>query len=150
MNLVLSVTGVREIDNVLKAWPRDLTHKTLGAAHLAAAKPLIEKEKLLAPEGPTGHLVDSISGEKVAIARANNIGEVRVGPRRTRQHRGHHAHLVEHGTVSRQTKSGANRGVMPAEPYAQPAFEQTKGQVESRIAVEIGRVMVRTMKRFLK
>jgi HK97 gp10 family phage protein len=147
---MISVTGDKAIDAVLGGLQRELTHKVLGAAHLAAAEPLIHKDHLLAPVGETGNLADSIGGEKVPIAKANSLGEVRVGPRRTRQHRGHHAHLVEKGTKRRTTDSGANRGIMPAEPLAEPAFEQTKGKVEQNIAQEIGKSVWRTMKRYLK
>src|ERR1700754_827425 len=98
MNVRLSVTGVKEIDKVLKAWPKELSHSALGAAHLAAAKPLIEKEKLMAPEGPNGNLVDSIGGIKTPIKKAQVIGEVSVGPRRTGRFKGNHGHLVEFGT----------------------------------------------------
>jgi HK97 gp10 family phage protein len=146
----VSVTGVKEIDNVLRALPRELTHQVLGAAHLAAAKPLIEREHLLAPVGETGNLAESIGGVKTPLKKASEIGEVQVGPRRTRDKRGHHGHLVEKGTKKRRTKSGANRGIMPAQPFAEPAFEQTKHQVEKNIANEVGRVVWRTMKRHLK
>lgn len=150
MSVKVSLTGVKEIDSVLKALPKELSHKVLGAAHLAAAKPLIEKEKLLAPEGPTGNLVDSIGGDKTPISKANALGEVTVGPRRRKPYRGFAGHLVEKGTKRRQNKKGANRGVMPAKPFAEPAFNQTHKQVENRIAEETGKSLVRSMKKYLK
>jgi HK97 gp10 family phage protein len=146
----LSVTGVKEIDNVLKAMPKELSHQTLGSAHLAAAKPLIEKAKLLAPEGPTGNLVDSIGGVKTPIKKAGVIGEVRVGPRRTRTHRGHHGHLVEFGTKPRANKKGSNRGTMPKQPFMEPAFQQTNPEVVNRISTEVGKKVYNVMKRFIK
>lgn len=149
MNVKISITGAKEIDQVLKAMPKELTHKVLGAAHASAAKPLIEKEKLLAPEGPTGHLVDSIGAVKTSIKRANVIGEVNVGPRSGR-FKGNHGHLVEFGTKPRRTKKGANRGFMPAHPFAKPAFDQTKNQVEGLISQSVAKVVLRTMKRYIK
>lgn len=149
MNVSISITGAKEIDTLLKQMPKELTHKVLGAAHADAAKPLVEKEKLLAPEGPTGNLVDSIGTVKSTFKKANTIGEVNVGPRGGK-FKGNHGHLVEFGTRPRQTKNGANRGVMPAHPFVQPAFSQTKGQIESRIAGSIGKVLLRTMKRYAK
>ena len=148
MSVTISITGQKEIDNVLRMMPRELSHAVLGAAHLAAAKPLIEKEKLLAPEGPTGNLVDSIGGVKMSAKRTDNIGEVRVGPRRGGRHKGFHGLFVNDGTKRRQTKTGANRGVMPAEPFAQPAFEQTKNTVEKGIAANIGKQVIRVMKKY--
>lgn len=35
-----------------------------------------------------------------------------------------HAHLVEFGTVERETKTGASRGVMPAQPFMRPALDE--------------------------
>ena len=149
MKFAVSVTGVKEIDSVLKALPAAVSHKVLGAAHLAAAKPLIQRETQLAPI-LSGDLSESIGGEKTPISRANAVGEVVVGPRRSRQHRGYHGHLVERGTKRRVNKKGANRGVMPAHPFIQPAFDQTHIQVEKNIALEVGKSVWRTMKRYLK
>src|SRR5690606_29094571 len=70
------LTGHKDIDRVLKALPKELQHTVQQQAHVDAAKPLIEKEKLLAPEGPTGNLVDSIGAVKIPLRRANFIGEV--------------------------------------------------------------------------
>lgn len=149
MNVRISVTGVKEIDKVLNAMPKELTHKVLGAAHASAAKPLIEKEKLLAPEGPTGNLVDSIGAVKTSIKRASVIGEVKVGPRSGR-FKGNHGHLVEFGTKPRRNSKGANRGFTPARPFAKPAFDLTKTQVEGNISQAIAKVVLRTMKRYIK
>jgi HK97 gp10 family phage protein len=147
---MISVTGDKAVDAALKAMRLELSHQVLGNAHLAAARPLIDREHLLAPVGETGNLAESIGGEKVAIAKANSLGEVKVGPRRTGRYKGHHAHLVEKGTKRRYTDSGANRGVMPAKPFAEPAFEQTKGQVESNIGSEIGKRVYRAAKSHIR
>jgi HK97 gp10 family phage protein len=149
MNVKVSLTGQKEIDQVLKNMGKDLTHKVLGAAHATAAKPLIEREKQLAPTGPTSNLVDSIGAVKATAKKATVMGEVNVGPR-TKRFKGNHGHLVEFGTKTRRTKNGANRGVMPAHPFAKPAFDQTKLQVEGGISTAIGKVVLRTMKRYIK
>lgn len=147
---MISITGLREIDKVLEELPKQMTHTILGAAHAAAAKPLVERAKLTAPEGPTGNLVDSIGAVKTSIKRADKIGQVWVGPRRKGRYKGFAGHLVEFGTKRRRTKKGANRGIMPAKPFMAPAFNQTKSEVERQIAQQIGKVMVRTMRRHLK
>lgn len=147
MNVRLSVTGVKEIDSVLKGMPLLLTHQVLGSAHLAAAKPLIEKEKLLAPEGPTGNLVDSIGAIKTPFKKANSVGEVSVGPRRSRRYKGHVGHLVEFGTKPRKTKKGAYRGIMPKKPFAEPAFRVTQSMVVGNISEQVGRKLYSFMKR---
>jgi HK97 gp10 family phage protein len=145
----LSVTGLKEIDKVLRELPLQLTHNVLAQAHTAAAKPLVDRAKLLAPEGPTGNLVDSIGTERLPRGSAE-IGQVQAGPRRSRKHRGHAGHMVEYGTKKRANKSGANRGVMSKQPFMRPAFEATKTQVEGSIAEQIGRKLFNFMKRTLK
>ena len=147
---MISVTGVAEIDKVLKELPKQMTHTILGAAHAAAAKPLVTKAKLLAPEGPTGNLVDSIGVSKTNIKKADKLGEVRVGPRKKGGYKGFAGHLVEYGTRKRRTRKGVNRGLMKPKPFMKPAHQQTKNEVEKGIAVNIGKVMVRTMRRYLK
>jgi HK97 gp10 family phage protein len=146
----LTLIGEQAIDNVLKALPQTVTHSILGSANMLAAKLVVEKEKLLAPEGPTGNLVDSIGAVRTSLRKSTSLGQVIVGPRRKGGFKGFAGHLVEYGTRRRYTKSGANRGIMPAKPFALPAFEATKGQVEQSITESIGKVMIRTMKRYLK
>lgn len=150
MSVKISWTGVKEIDKALQMMPKELNHATLGSAHLAAGKPVIEKAKLLAPEGPEGNLVDSIGGIKTPMKHAGSVGEVSIGPRRTRTYRGHHGHLVEFGTRPRKNKKGANRGVMPAKPFMEPAFQSTKAKVIENIRVEIGKKVYATMRRYIK
>jgi HK97 gp10 family phage protein len=147
---MIKVTGVAEIDKVLKELPKQMNHSILGAAHAAAAKPLVEKAKLLAPEGPTGNLVDSIGVVKTTFKKANSVGEVKVGPRRRGGHKGFAGHLVEYGTRKRQTKKGANRGTMKAKPFMKPAFQATKGVVENDISNQVAKVVIRTMKKYVK
>jgi hypothetical protein len=150
MKFHVSVTGVQAIDKALSGMQKEMTHTILGQAHAAAAKPLIEKEKLLAPEGPTGGLIDSIGATKTPIKKATVIGEVQVGPRRSRKYKGHHGHLVEFGTAKRATKKGANRGIMPKKPFAMPAFIATHTEVVGRISTEVGRKVWAVMKRYIR
>ena len=147
---MISITGLKEIDQVLKNLPKEMSHKVLGSAHFAAAKPLVEKEKLLAPEGPTGNLVDSIGATRLSLKKASELGEVSVGPRRKGGYKGFAGHLVEYGTKERKNKKGASRGKMPKNPFAEKAFAATKGQVENNIKNELGKVVLRTMKKFIK
>lgn len=151
MSVKISVTGVREIDQVLRQLPAQLSHQVMGTAHAAAAKPLITKAKLTAPEGPTGNLVDSIGAVKTPMKRAGNIGEVAVGPRRSRRYKGHHGHLIEYGFRTRAR--GRNRGkktFVQGKPFMKPSFEATKTEVIERIRVEVGRKLYATMRRYIR
>ena len=148
MDVSLRLTGQEEIDKVLRGLPKQVNHKILQAAHTSAAKVLVEAEKLSAPEGPTGNLVDSIGVIKTPIGRAGALGEINVGPRRGR-YKGYAAHLVEYGTRRRNFK-GANRGVMPKRPFAQPSWERTKGRVVNGINQHLGRHLYNFMRRTIK
>lgn len=150
MSVKMSITGVREIDAVLREMPRQLTHQVLSAAHAAAAKPLINRAKLLAPEGPTGQLIDSIGAVKTSVKRANVIGEVTVGPRRSRRHKGHHGHLIEFGFRTRARSGRGKKTFVPGRPFMKPAFSATQPVVVEGIRVEIGKKLHATMRRHIK
>jgi HK97 gp10 family phage protein len=149
-DIKVSFTGVKEIDAVLKGLPLQLNHKIMGQAHADAAKPLIDRAKLLAPEGPTGNLVDSIGVEKTGFAKATEIGQVAAGPRRGGRNKGYAGHLVEYGTKARFNKRGAYRGKMTAKPFMKPSFDQTKGEIENRIATSVGKKVLAYMRKTLK
>lgn len=151
----LKVLGAKEINRALDGLPKELTHKIQQQANLDAAKPLIEKEKLLAPEGPTGNLVDSIGGIKVSQKKAVEIGEVHVGPRLRRPYRGQAGHLNEFGTKKRYLKGlgkypqGTSRGVMPAKPFVRPALQATKDIVLAGIQNATAKRLVARMRKDL-
>ena len=142
------VTGVKEIDAVLRGLPQQLQHKIVQQGNANAAKLLVDQAKLLAPEGPTGGLVDSIGVIKPSFSAADGVGEVHVGPRRGR-FKGQKGHLVEFGT-KRRDKKGPNRGVMPKHPFMEPAFNRTKDRVLDNITTGIGKKLFAFMKRTIK
>ncbi len=168
-NFNITVTGVKEIDDCLNKMPLVLTERVLQLAGVAASKVLVEKARLLAPEGPTGNLVDSIGAVKSSFNKVatllRDVGEVTVGPRRGGiggggRYKGNAGHLVEYGTRPRRTKGrskgrkriikNANRGVMPKKPFMEPAFQATKDQVLSQYNAQVGKQLVNVMKRTLK
>lgn len=148
MDVRLTLTGAKEVDNVLRGLPLQFTHKVIQTANFDAAKVLVEKAKLLAPEGATGGLVDSIGTVKPSIVRSNELGEVLTGPRRGR-YKGHAAHLVERGTVKRD-KGYPNRGIMPKHPFMEPAYLATKDKMFDNIRDILGRKVFAFMSRTIK
>lgn len=148
----IRLTGVAEIDAVLKGLPKEVNNKLLTTAHTNAAKFTVEKAKLLAPEGPTGNLVDSIGTQAVGFKSQRELGTTHTGPRRGRGRgqRGFAGHLVEFGTKTRKTKNGANRGKMTAKPFMAPAWEATKSKVEPSISEFLGKAILNFMRRKLR
>lgn len=139
---MIRIQGINEIKAVLAALPLDVRHPIMQATHAEAAIPLIHKAHRLAPVGRTGNLAESIGVEKPSLKRAGEVGEVRVGPKRPK---GSHAHLVEYGTKDR-----GRTGVMPKEPFMEPAFEAEKNDVFRNIDEILGRRMIGTMRRKIK
>lgn len=148
MNVQLSITGLKEIDDVFRGFPGVYNHRILQAAHAEAAKPLIYKEHLLAPVGKTGKLADSIGVIKMPFTKAASIGEVQVGPRRGR-FGGSAAHLIEFGTKMRNF-NGANRGRVTAKPFIEQAFDATYQQVIDGISLALAQKGYAFMKRIIK
>lgn len=147
---MIRLTGDKEIDAVLKGLPDVINDKLSRMAHTRAAKVTVDKAKLLAPEGPTGNLVDSIGTIATGSKSQRALGETFTGPRRKGGHKGFAGHLNEFGTKIRKTKRGANRGKMIAKPFMAPAWEQTKGKVEALISDELGMALVKFMRKTLK
>lgn len=159
---MIRLTGVKEIDDVLRGLPLQVNDKILQAANASAAKYLVDREKLLAPEGPTGNLVDSIGIVRGGFGQVQSgrrsIGQVTIGPRRGGKYKGFAGHLVEFGTKARYTKGtgkkrkvvNAYRGIMKSNPFAELAFDQTKNIVLGSINEQLGKSLISYMKRTIK
>lgn len=149
--MTVRLTGVKEIDSVLKGLPLQVTDRVLQNAFSDAAKPLVQTAQSIAPKD-TGTLAESIGVTKEPAKTLVNraVGQIQVGPRRKGKYKGYHGHLIEFGTTIRETKSGANRGNVKPDPFMEPAFNQTSGQVENRINNSIGKKLLGFMKRTIK
>lgn len=144
MSVKISVTGLAEIDKVVKGLPLQLQDKVLMQAHADAAKPLVLMAKELVPKGKTHNLEKSIGVEKVGIKRTDQVGLVLVGPRRRGGNRGFHGHLIEYGKTNRD-----GTRTMP-DPFMRPAFEATHPTVEKQISTSLGKKVNSFMKRTIK
>ncbi len=143
MDIGFNLTGVKELNDVFKGMPLQVTHRVMQAANADAAKILVSKAKSLSPVR-SGGLVNSIGTVKPSFRRSNEIGEVHTGPRRGR-YKGYHAHLVEYGTKKR--KRG---GIMPKRPFMKPAYMATHNQILTNINEKIGAKLTGFMRRTLK
>jgi HK97 gp10 family phage protein len=143
-----TVIGAKELQAVFAGMPQLLEHKILQQGNADAAKLIVNAAKLMAPEGPTGNLVDSIGTIKPSFSASDAIGETHTGPRRGR-FKGYAGHLVEFGTKKRNYR-GANRGTMPKKPFMEPAFNKVKDQVIAQIETSIAKKLYAFMKRTLK
>lgn len=142
--MALSVTGVEEIDRLLKGLPLEVNDRLMKSAHADAAKPLISAAKSLVPV-KTGTLRESIGVERVSLKVANEIGLVKIGPRRRNGYKGFHGHLIE---FSHFTRDGVNKTT--PKPFMEPAYYQTRRQVEDGIKESVGKKVYAFMKRTIK
>ncbi len=142
--MTTTVTGAKEIDQVLRMLPAALNHSVLQKAHERAAVPMVNAAHLLAPVGKTGNLADSIGVVKPSLKRVGASGEINIGPRRGGMYKGYHAHLVEY------PKTNRDGSMSTPHPFMEPAFERTKDQVLGKINQEIGIVVYTTMKRYIR
>lgn len=149
MDIKVKLTGAKEIDEVLRGLPLQVNHKILQQAHTSAARVLVNTAKLTAPEGPTGHTVDSIGTIKVPVSKATELGLVHTGPRRGR-YKGNKAHFSEHGTKARFNKSGAYRGAVTGQHWMEKAWDQTEGKVMSLINGFVGKHLWNFMRKTIK
>lgn len=144
MSVQISVTGIKEIDAVLKGMPLILQDRVLKTAHADAAKPLVQAASALAPLGKTGNLQKSIGVERISLKKVDAIGLVQVGPLRKGGRKGFHGHLIEYGKTNRDGSR------TKPQPFMGPAFDQTQRIVEAGISESIGKKLFQFMNRTIK
>lgn len=160
----MRLTGIKEIDAVLKGLPKQLQHKVLVNAHAAAAKPMIQSAKSKINR-VSGNLQDSIGVIKSSTKRSSDrLGMVTVGPRRGGSLKGYHGHLLEFGHWTRpqiKTLMGfggvklvrkdykGQKWVKP-KPFMKPAFDETVTQVADNAKIEIAKKLESFMRRTIK
>jgi len=131
--------------------PKSLASAAIGAGVKRAMKPAEEELKRQTPVGPTGNLRRGIAtkakrytktGSAVAIVGYRKAGTGKPPKEGTKRRnkasdKTQHQFLVEYGSKPRVTKSGANRGRMPAiDPIGQAsraAESQVKALLESEM-----------------
>lgn len=138
----LKLVGDRELAKAIQGLPDRLSDTEFQKANVKAAQPLADRMHRLAPVGLTGNLAESIGIVKSGKGNKGELGLISIGPRRKGGYKGFAGHLVEFGTKRRRTKTtNANRGIMPKDPFVEPAWEQTKDEVLGSIDKHLGKVV---------
>ena len=119
----------RAVDAALAKIDVKANNKAILKGERAAAKflkPLVKKAAPVGPksDGHSGSLRRSVA--QFTAKRQKPGAGIRVKAR--------HRHLVVRGTRKRSTKSGANRGVMPANPFVAQVADQ-HGDAAMNIAI---------------
>jgi HK97 gp10 family phage protein len=131
--------------------PKSLASAAIGAAVKRAMKPAQDELKRQTPVGPTGNLRRGIAtkakrypktGSAVAIVGYRKSGgskPPKEGAKRRNKaaDQTQHQLLVEYGSDPRVTKSGANRGRMPAMHPIEQASRAAESQVKELLVSEM-------------
>jgi hypothetical protein len=131
--------------------PKSLASAAIGAGVKRALKPAQEELKRQTPVGPTGNLRRGIAtkakrypktGSAVAIVGYRKSGTGKPPKEGTKRRnkasdKTQHQFMVEYGTKPRVTKSGANRGRMPAMHPIEQASRAAESQVKALLESEM-------------
>lgn len=131
--------------------PKSLAAAAIGAGVKRALKPAEEELKRQTPVGPTGNLKRGIvtkakrypkTGSAVAIVGFRKSGTGKPPKKGTKRRnkasdKTQHQFLVEYGSKPRMTKSGANRGRMPAMHPIEQASRASASQVKALLESEM-------------
>jgi len=140
--------------------PKSLASAAIGAGVKRAMKPAEQALKQAVPVGPTGNLKRGVAtkakrypktGAAVAIVgfrKAGSKGPPKEGTKRRNKasDKTQHQFLVEYGSKQRRTKSGANRGRMPAKAPIQMAWRAAEAQVKGLLTSEMKEAYERALK----
>lgn len=134
----------RELDRLLDTLTDDRQVRSVyDKAVGEGARVLVNNLKAATPKGATGNLRRSVGQVTSAKARSrygrnSRRGVVRiVGFRALRgggnTEKGFHAHLIEDGTVERQTKAGRSTGRVAARNFAFPVLNFSRNMIQLRV-----------------
>lgn len=140
--LKLRITGWKEIERALRQLPPKLERRTMSEAMRTAGTPIKQAMRsALRGHKRTGDLRRSITSRVRRYGKGYVVGV--YGPSWPL---GAHAHLLERGTKERWTKHRAYRGRMPVIPFAKPAYESSKAEVQKRLQMKILQIIHRLVR----
>lgn len=137
----MKVENDRLLEKLLRSLPAQIERRITRRAVRAGGAVILKAAKAQAPRGQKrGEKKPGNLRRSMTQSRGLRIRKYPRG-RRTKYIAvagpgwplGAHGHLVEAGTESRETKTGANRGVMPATPFMEPAFKAKRAQAQKKV-----------------
>lgn len=140
----LEIVGLERLKDALKDVTPRVANNILRGYIADHARILRSRLRSTAPVGPTGNLKKSIF-----MRMRRGRGDV-IGAEVYTKGKGYHWHLVEYGTKSRQTKSGANRGVARPKPFVRRALRQTRDDFDREMERKFINRLKSTLERELK
>jgi HK97 gp10 family phage protein len=129
------------LEKLLRSLPGKIERRVTRVAVKAGGAVILKDAKRRAPKGPGGK---DYKGGNLRRSMTQSRGlRVRKYPRGGRQKYiavagpgwplGAHGHLIESGTVKRETKKGANRGAITPDPFLEPAFKRKSREAQRKV-----------------
>lgn len=140
----VEVHGLEELQRDFKSLANKVTAKELQPVLKREASSFAAKLLPRTPLGPTGNLRGAVRAWTPKITARHPEAMARGGLYKKKK--GAHAHIVEFGTTSRYTKSGAHRGFMPARHFIEPLANAEMPGMLRRIINEVYKVIDREWK----
>ncbi|AHE55908.1 HK97-gp10 family putative phage morphogenesis protein [Sphingomonas sanxanigenens] len=140
--LTAEVEGLDSLMRKLDQLPEAIGEKVQRQILMDAGEIIAELARDLVPVD-TGDLRGSITvsdtivgydGQGLTLGLGGTV-TVYIGPQRNSKPDGWYGHLVEYGTIK-----------MAAQPFMRPAFDSTKGQVQSRIRNDLAAAIAKAAK----
>ena len=153
MGAFIRITGVEEINNLLKNLSDDVKKDVLNEALSNVAKEILKKaEENVWEHQHTGRVYRSLG---ISTRKKNGkIKDITVGARAFGKYKGHLAHLLEDGTKERfyTTKNGIQKstGKMRATRFWSNANEDSEDMMEKELTDNIIKNMEKVVNRYNK
>lgn len=156
---VLEFPDLPGLADAFRKLPKSLAAASIGAAVKRAMKPAQEELRRATPVGPTGNLRRGVAAKAKRYPKTGSAAAV-VGYKKpgsakppkagtTRRNKAsdktYHQFLVEYGSKQRFTKSGANRGRMPAMHPIEQASRASESQVKGLLESEMRTALVNAL-----
>lgn len=133
--ITFTIKGAKEMEDLLKKLGPAVSRRVGNNALRAAAKPIVDEARRLAPKGKTGNLKRSIKAELSGVGDARDALLIKIGVRRPT---GAQAHLIEFGHYAKN-QYGGPYGFVSAQPFLRPAMDTRARQA----LTEMGRVLAK-------
>lgn len=124
---IVEIKGFTELQQKIKSLPDKVKRRELLKIYGQVANPTLKAARSFAPVGKRKHTRDTAGPGNLRRSIKKRIGKrgddrinavIYVGPSLKGKNKGWYGHFLEGGTDK-----------MPARPFMQPAYNQTKGQI---------------------
>lgn len=142
---IVEIQGFEELQQKIKRLPDKIKRRELLKIYGQVANPTLKAARSFAAVGKRKHTKDAAGPGNLKRSIKKRIGKkgdekinavVYVGPSLKGKYKGWYGHFLEGGTKN-----------MPAKPFMQPAYNQTKGQITKDAEVKTAKYIQKQINR---